>query len=188
MGTATLLGLGGLAVTPAPALAASITFAYTGGAQSFTVPAGVTQITVTAAGGQGGPGVRAGSNCSLQTGCGGGGALVTATIPVTSGQTLDIMVGAAGTPGANGGAGGFNGGGAGGPLVAFIPLSIGGGDGGASDVREGGTALGDRVVVAGGGAGGGGYGGGSGGSGGAPGGVSGGPYGHAEPGPRVALG
>ena len=178
MGTAALLGLGGLALTPAPALAASITFAYTGSAQSFTVPAGVTRITVTAAGGQGGPGVRAGSNCLLQTGCGGGGALVTATIPVTPGQTLDIMVGAAGTPGANGGAGGFNGGGAGGPLVAFIPLYIGGGGGGASDVREGGTALADRVVVAGGGGGGGGYGGGSGGSGGAPDGVAGGPYGY----------
>ena len=117
-------------------------FFYTGGAQYAVVPAGITQATVTVAGAQG-----SGGN-------GGYGGSVTATIPVTPGETLTINVG---------GIGGYNGSGASGGDGCGSP----GGDG--SDVRQGGGALGNRVVVGGGGGGGGcdnGFGGGAGGSGG----------------------
>jgi hypothetical protein len=66
---------------------------------------------------------------------GGGGGLVRATIPVTPGEQLAVFVGDNAT-----GIGGFNGG-------------AGLDGGGASDVRQGGNALANRVVVAGGGGG-----------------------------------
>ena len=49
---------GNLTVGVHGAAAASVTFTYTGGAQSFTVPAGVTSISVDVQGaaGGGGPG------------------------------------------------------------------------------------------------------------------------------------
>ncbi len=105
---------------------ASQAFIYTGGAQTFTVPAGVTSLTVTASGAQGRDDAQ----------MGGRGGLVTATIAVTPGEVLTINVGGSGATG------GFNGGGAG--------NSPGGG---ASDVRRGGTALQHRVIVAAGGGG-----------------------------------
>jgi hypothetical protein len=135
--------------------ASTMTLAYVTGtqtytalaAQSFTVPFGVTQATIVTSGGQG-------------AGVGGAeGGSVTATIPVTPGESLGVYVGGA----AVGAAGGFNGGG----------NSGGGGcnsgGGGASDIRQGGNAVANRVVVAGGGGGSGcddGYGGGVGGVGG----------------------
>lgn len=110
------------------------TFAYTGGAQTFTVPDGVCQLTVDAYGAQGGGPA------------GGLGGQVTATITVTPGETLNIYVGQQGPdPGKGGTPGGWNGGGS--------STGDGGGGGGASDVRQGGTALANRVVVAGGGGG-----------------------------------
>ncbi len=171
---AVLLAAGGLIFLPTRVLAASTTFLYPGSVQQFVVPAGVTEITVQAAGAQGGHGASSGGT-SCFTSCPGGGALVTATIPVTQGETLTINVGGMGGPGSVGGAGGANGGGAGGPVFGVIPVLAGGGGGGATDVRQGGTALANRVVVAGGGGGGGGDGGGFGGSGGAPFGVAGDP-------------
>jgi hypothetical protein len=134
--------------------ASTASFAYTGAAQQFTVPDGVTQVAIAAAGATGGNGLGASG-----TGIGG---LVTATIPVTPGEALTVDVGGAGnlkTRGFNGGGGGVDGGGSG---------------GGASDVRQGGTALSDRVVVAGGGGGSGGTGSGGGGAGGLGGGIAGG--------------
>jgi RHS repeat-associated protein len=107
-------------------------FGDTGSPQTWTVPSGVTTIAAIVAGGAG-----AGAN-------GGPGAVVQATIPVTPGATLDIYVGGEGSGqngGYNGGAGG-NFGGSG---------DVGGGGG--SDIRIGGTALSDRVIVAGGGGG-----------------------------------
>ena len=104
----------------------SMTFNYTGAQQNFTVPTGVTHVTVKAYGGG--------------SGSGPGGGYVQATIPVTSGESLAILVG--GNP--NGATGGFNGGGNGGGSLGF-------GGGGASDVRQGGNALANRVIVAGGG-------------------------------------
>lgn len=108
-----------------------VTFDYTGAAQTWTVPSGVTSIQVTLAGAQGdGP-------------YGGLGGRVQATIDVTPGTTLNIYVGGHGS----GSSGGFNGGGGG-----NLNNNPGAG-GGASDIRIGGTALSDRVLVAGGGGG-----------------------------------
>ncbi|MBY0494982.1 MAG: hypothetical protein K2Y23_12275 [Cyanobacteria bacterium] len=115
-----------------------VIFNFTGAAQGFTVPAGVTSITVTAFGAQGGAGAGGGP-------AGGLGGSVQARITVTPGEVLTINVGGAGVAA---GAGGFNGGGASGAAV-----SRGGGGGGASDVRRGGVGLANRVVVAGGGGG-----------------------------------
>ena len=138
---------------PAPVVVtgvATVTCAYTGDEQTFTVPAGVTSITIHASGAQGGSGFNGG-------GAGANGGSVTATITVTPGESLAIFVGGQGGNGGrnSAGAAGFNGGGVG--TSAFLS---GGGGGGASDVRQGGNALANRVVVAGGGGGGGGAGGG----------------------------
>ena len=110
-----------------------MTFQYTGKMQTFKVPSGVTRIQVIAVGANGGGKVTA------------RGGRVSAVIPVAQSETLAIYVGGTGTSSG----GGFNGGGAGGPTYG----TNGFGAGGASDVREGGNALEDRVVVAGGGGG-----------------------------------
>jgi len=129
---------------PAPTM---VTFEYTGAAQSWTVPPGVTQATFDVYGAQGG-GVRFNN---VGRGLGG---RATVTLPVTPGSVVTIMVGGqgqdVGSPcTAPGRAGGFNGGGAGGS-GGFCP---GAGGGGASDVRIGGSDLTHRVLVAGGGGG-----------------------------------
>ena len=115
-------------------------FDYTGGMQTFKVPVRVTRVTVTASGASGG--LAGGSGASAV------GGLVKATIPVVTGESLAIVVGGAGSEyGA-----GYNGGGYGG-ISRSCSGSCSGGGGGASDVREGGTSLENRVVVAGGGGG-----------------------------------
>lgn len=164
VGGTTILACAGLAgpasasapaPAPAPALLADpacpgttspITCSFTGGAQSWTVPAGVTQATFVVSGAQGNAGETGGS--------GGDGGQATATINVVPGTTYQINVGGAGVPAA-GGAGGFGGfnGGANGGDAGFA--GGGGGGGGASDIRTGADGLADRVVVAGGGGGGG---------------------------------
>jgi hypothetical protein len=124
------------------------TFGYTGGAQLFTVPAGVSSITVTAYGAQGGAGYVAG---------GGPGGGAQAAFTVSPGDPVEVLVGGqgGGWSGNGGNAGGFNGGGAGGSGFG------GAGGGGASDVRLGTCAstlncqLDDRALVGGGGGGGG---------------------------------
>jgi hypothetical protein len=117
----------------------STTFAFTGAAQTFVVPARVTHVRFEILGAAGGVGNGAAG------GAGGLGASATGELDVVAGAQLGIFVGGAG--GALGVAG-FNGGGAGGS-------ANGGGGGGASDVRVGGVALANRVIVAGGGGGGG---------------------------------
>ena len=117
------------------------TFNYTGHKQTFVVPTGVTNIAVTASGASGGvpyPDSTAGT-----------GGLVRAEISVTPGERLEIYVGGSG---AGGGAGGYNGGGDGGVPYNSAALAAAGG-GGASDVRQRGLKLADRVIVAGGGGG-----------------------------------
>ncbi|MFY9738508.1 MAG: hypothetical protein WAK11_05575, partial [Candidatus Cybelea sp.] len=115
-------------------------FYYTGSEQRFRVPAGVKWIGVVA---RGGGGAGSGSNGAS----GGRGGRVHAYIPVTPGEMLAIYVGGEGL----GITGGFNGGGAGGQK--YYCDCPGAGGGGASDVRQGGDALGDRVLVVGGGGG-----------------------------------
>jgi hypothetical protein len=119
-----------------------VTFAYTGGVQTWTVPAGVAEVTFWALGAQGNAG------CSR----GGLGASAASVVQADPGQVFSLYAG--GQPA--GSAGGFNGGGnAGAPTNPDVGqcLSAGGG-GGASDVRSGGTALSNRIVVAAGGGGG----------------------------------
>jgi hypothetical protein len=113
----------------------------TPGTSTWVVPAGVTEIDVVVAGAAGGD----------QQTLGGQGGRVSATVPVTAGETLTVTVGGRGEDGvgATPGAGGTGGGGAGGSS----PGRSGAGGGGASDIRQGGSTLTDRVVVAGGGGG-----------------------------------
>jgi hypothetical protein len=149
----------GLTLAPGPvgAQTSPETFAFTGAAETFTVPADVCQVTVTALGAAGG-GVTTIGPTTISAGGQGGSA--TATVPVTAGESLVVNVGGRGASKdfgdvsrSIGGAGGFNGGAKGGDGTG---TGIGGGGGGgASDVRQGGGALANRVVVAGGAGGGG---------------------------------
>ncbi|MGB6521146.1 MAG: hypothetical protein WBE83_05175 [Candidatus Cybelea sp.] len=122
------------------------TFQYTEKEQSFKVPADVTQVTIAATGAGGAAGWD--YYFSSYAAPGGLGGRVKVTIPVTPRERLAIFVGGSGN------AGGFNGGGKSGGCSGGCS-SYGGG---ASDVRQGGDQLADRVVVAGGGGGGGGAG------------------------------
>jgi uncharacterized repeat protein (TIGR01451 family) len=125
-----------------------IVFPFTGDVQTYTVPAGVTELTITALGAQGASGT------GTVGGSGAAGGQASGTLVVVPGQILNIYVGGA----ASGQTGGYNGGGLGGSLVGPNQAGgtgNGGGGGGATDVRVGGTTLGDRVIVAGGGGGGG---------------------------------
>ncbi len=126
------------------------TFDYTGGEQTFVVPAGVVEIQFDVMGAEGGDieGVTIGwggtSDIDIDAGNGG---QVTGLLPVTPGETLYLYVGGEGSELS----GGYNGGGdvevCGGTEV------IAAGGGGASDIRQGGTGLANRAVVAGGGGG-----------------------------------
>ncbi len=130
-------------------------FSYTGSSQTFTVPAGVTSVTIKAWG--------AGAGGSVDS-AGGAGGYATGAVSVTAGETLNVYLGGAGLYNSSGG---YNGGGERGILSGYF----GGSGGGASDVRQTGTALSNRIIVAGGGGGGGDRYGGSAGTGGAGGGT-----------------
>jgi hypothetical protein len=130
----------GLASTPA--LAASggcvtdngtvtCTFNYTGAAETWTVPGGVTSATFDLYGAGG-----------LYSGYSGKGGRVRATLAVVAGTSYQILVG---------GGNGFNGGGLGGRSNG-IPVG-GSPGGGASDVRLSPYTLAERLLVAGGGGG-----------------------------------
>lgn len=126
-------------------LSAQTTFSYTGTVQTYTVPSGVTTIGIDAAGAQGGNSFA--SN-------GGNGGRVQANLTVTPGQVLSIYVGGQGAAGPSSSgtrAGGGNGGGG----EGGNGNGYGGGGGGSSDIRTGGTALSNRIIVAAGGGGGG---------------------------------
>lgn len=130
------------------AISKTATFNFTGGVQTWTVPAGVTSITIDALGAAGGLN-SAETRFADRPGY---GARVQATLTVTPGQVLNIYAGGLGNNGDSvaGGLGGYNGGGNG--AFGFSPFS-GGGGGGATDIRIGGVSLTDRVLVAGGGGG-----------------------------------
>ncbi|MFC0453637.1 glycine-rich protein [Rhodococcus jostii] len=114
------------------------TFTFTGNAQSFTVPEGITSLAVTATGGRGGN--STGSNGAI---LGGLAAVATGQLTVAAGDALYIQVG--GNGGDGDGEAGYNGGGGGGTGAS--------GGGGASDVRTGTGELADRKIVASGGGG-----------------------------------
>jgi len=134
------------------------TASFTSGQQAFVVPGGVTTIAIDVFGAQGG------SLPSAQNpGVGGlGGRATAATVAVTAGESLTVVVGAQGAsiPGplnatpSPGGAGGFPNGGPGGASVSggggLTAAHPGAGGGGASWVARGVT----RLIVAGGGGGG----------------------------------
>ncbi len=124
----------------------SMTFSFTGAPQTFTAPSCVTMIMVDVSGAAGGTAFYANPG-----GVGGLGGRVQAALPISSTDVLTVTVGGAGGAATNGAGGtaGFNGGAIG---AALAPQS-GGGGGGASDIRLHGTALTDRVFVAGGGGG-----------------------------------
>jgi len=139
---------GGAAGSGSAAVTTTVAYTDTGQEQHFVVAAGVTHLRVVAVGGRGGSDDNAGAV--------GRGAVVTATLVVTSGLTLYVEVGGDGALGNTNASGGFNGGGAGGEGQNYAQ---GGGGGGASDVRTCARAavtcatLGSRLLVAGGGGG-----------------------------------
>jgi hypothetical protein len=114
------------------------TFTYTGAPASLTVPAGVTSLVVVAFGAQGsfplvGDAAEYGKGGRIQT-----------TIPVTPGETLDIIVGGQGgvlvAPAFGGGGPSMSGGGGGGLSGIFrtgVPVVIAGGGGGGSSFSSG---------------------------------------------------
>ena len=145
IGKKALLAAALLGAVASGASAATATFSYTGAAQTWTVPAGVTQVTLDLRGAQGGGSYP----CSgARQEDGGLGGQAQGTLAVTPGQVLNLYVGGQAVDVGNitPAPGGFNGGGDGG--------QYGAGGGGATDVRVGGTALANRVAVAGGGGGG----------------------------------
>jgi gliding motility-associated-like protein len=117
----------------------SVTFNYTGNVQTWIVPPCVNSIQVFVAGAKGG-----GIN-------GGNGVVLNSTLTVSSGQVLNIVVGGIGNQGNN--SGGYNGGGTGYASSDGNINYASWGGGGASDIRIGGTALTNRIIVAGGGGG-----------------------------------
>ena len=131
----------------------SQTFSYTGSAQTFTVPSGVSTITIKVWGAQGGSG---GYWSSSYCGTGGKGGYATGTLSVTAGNSVYVYVGGQGESHSSCSErmrqsdpleGGWNGGGDGDYGYS------GGGGGGATDIRYGGTGISNRVIVAGGGGG-----------------------------------
>jgi hypothetical protein len=118
-----------------------VTYNYTGGIQTFTVPNGVNSITATIAGAQGG----AGGWTAINGGTAGAGGITSGTINVTPGQILYIVVGGQGSNGiqVTDGYAHYSGTGGGGGGKSWISLSssfdsnvllvAGGGGGGGSN-------------------------------------------------------
>ena len=127
------------------ASAQTFTFTCPTTTTTWTVPAGVTSILVDVQGASGG---TAGTGLGATTP--GKGGRTQATLAVTPGQVLNIYIGGTGGNGnLFGAAGGFNGGGS----TSGYGTWGGGGGGGASDIRIGGVALANRVIVGAGGGG-----------------------------------
>ena len=129
------------------------TFTYTGDVQTYVVPPGVTSISVELYGASGGYGSWEKQKYPDKYVPGKGGVLK-ATYPVEPGQKIYIFVGGQGEDAqpTYQGKGGYNGGGDGNNTGEYGPY-CGGGGGGATDIRIGGVALENRVLVAGGGGG-----------------------------------
>ena len=125
---------------PASANSDPTLYTYTGGIQTYVVPANAASLTIEAAGAAGGN-----DQCGINSG--GLGGKIVSEVDVVSCQTLYVVVGGVGSTGG----GGFNGGGIG--YLNPQDECIGGGGGGASDVRSS-LGINSRIVVAGGGGGG----------------------------------
>ena len=130
----------------------TVSYGYTGGEQTMSIPASVSSITVTAVGARGGN--------AMNQNYAGGGASATSTVTVSGGSTLYIEVGGTGqdaTGNVTYAAGGWNGGG----NASFGTGQAGAGGGGASDVRTSSRtnagSLSTRLVVGAGGGGAGNY-------------------------------
>ena len=126
------------------------TFSYTGSVQTYTVPSGVSSVYVAVAGAQGG------STSGSYQSAGGDGGTVSGLLSVSSGETINVLVGQQGgtaSAGTAGGAGGYGGGGVGG-----LGSASGAGGGGGSFLYTGSSLSQGSVLVAGGGGGGGGFG------------------------------
>ena len=82
------------------------TYNYTGGAQSFSIPSGVTEIEAYVFG----PGGACDNNDGAANSVGGAGGFTTGTINTSAGGTLKIIVGQGGAPGTqeNGSGGGYS--------------------------------------------------------------------------------
>ena len=113
---APLVALASLAGGPAAAQAdgapTTTTFSYTGGSQSFTVPAGVSRVTISAIGGHGG------AERFSNPGAAGAGGTASGTFAVTRGDVLSVLVAGDGAVNGGygfgrGGDGGYRGGGPG---------------------------------------------------------------------------
>lgn len=121
-----------------------VAFGFTGGEQTITVPAGVNSLTVYLSGAQGGAGRSGagtiGGSPNSPGGTGGLGGRVRGTLAVTPGATLSVWVGGQASQAVNPGG---------------IGQGVDGIGGGATDIRVGGNAIGNRVGIAGGGGGGG---------------------------------
>ena len=132
-------------------------FTYSGAEQTWTVPAGVSSATVDLVGAKGGE--YGGDPTYLDPDTAGYGGRVQGTLALTPGATLRVNVGGGGLPGyywsgyaTSGQAGGFNGGGYSAGGCSSGLYRTGGSGGGATDIRTS-TALGTRLLVAGGGGG-----------------------------------
>jgi hypothetical protein len=121
----------------------------TQGTDTVTIPTGVTSITTKIWGGGGGGG--GGGDATAVGGAGGAGGYVTATIPVTAGETLNIYVGGGGSAGTNvnGGTGG-GGGGYSSIYRSTTPLVIAAGGGGGGGARQSSTNAGGAAGAGGG--------------------------------------
>jgi hypothetical protein len=119
-------------------------FVYTGSAQTFTVPTGITAIFVQALGGGAG---GAGCTRSLGGAGGGAGAFGMAYITgLTPGGTVTVTIGAGGTAGSPGGAGT---GGAGGTTSFGTYISCTGGAGGTANGSGGVGGAGGSCTITG---------------------------------------
>ena len=133
--------------TPQVGFTACTQYSYSGGDQTFTVPAGITSLNIKAWGAGGGGSV---SNAYGNGAAGGGYA--TGNLAVAAGNSLLVVVGGGGSAAAASAAGGnsaYGGGGAGSSATGSAPL-VGGGGGGRSAVQLTST---ERLTAGGGGGG-----------------------------------
>jgi hypothetical protein len=148
LGVANLVPTAPASADPIPVCSAgtcTVTYTSPGLGQTWTVPSGVSTESFTLTGGAGGEGGNFGGLPSVVSG----------SVSAAVGSTITVDVGGGGISWESGGIGGVNGGGNG----SFTSGSGGGGGGGgATDIKVGGTAQVDRVLVAGGAGGGGGNG------------------------------